>query len=120
MRITIAVLAAAVASLAIAVPASADPDNKNTVRVTLHCTTGTFTGLSIAQNNALPFNIEGSTQVAVAQEISFVDDTGQTVVVRANPAVAKAQQLVTCTYEYPGFPFLVTGRFLFTGVVTAS
>jgi hypothetical protein len=112
----IAALAPAAAALALAGPAAADPVNKNTVEVTLDCgAAGTFTGRSILQNSALPFAIEGSTMQAVAQEISFADETGATVVVRDNPGKGLDARLVTCTYNYPGFPFLVTGRFLLTG-----
>jgi hypothetical protein len=47
--------------------------------------------------------------------ISYVDGGGQTVVVRSNPGIERRDDLVTCTYTYPGFPYLVTGLFLFTG-----
>src|SRR5437870_2773454 len=108
MSLTIrAIILASVAALAVAAPATADPNNVNTVSVTLDCGAhGTFTGLSIAQNSALPFAIAGSTAQAVAQDISYVDDTGTTVVVRSNPGIDRGQNLVTCTYNYPGFPFL--------------
>ncbi len=102
------------AALVVAGSASADPNNKNTVTVTLNCSGATYTGVSIAQNNALPFQIAGTTFVAVAQEISFVDGDGNPVVVRTNPGIERGHDLVTCTYLYPGFPFLVTGRFLIT------
>jgi hypothetical protein len=109
---------AAIAAIALAAasPAGADPVNRNTVAVTLDCGgEGTFTGLSIEQNSALPFAIADATTQAVAQEISYVDDSGATIVVRGNPGIDTGRRLVTCTYAYPGFPFLVTGRFLFTG-----
>jgi hypothetical protein len=112
MRFIIALI---VALLLTAGPALADPVNKNTVTVTLTCPTATYTGISITQNNALPFQIEGETFVAISQEISFVDGDGNVVVVRSNPGIEHNQELVTCTYVYPGFPFLVTGGFLFTG-----
>ena len=110
-------IAAAVTAVAFAVaaPASADPDNKNTVVVTLNCPGATYSGVSIAQNNALPFQIQGETFVAISQEISFIDGDGNLVVVRTNPGIDLGHDLVTCTYLYPGFPFLVTGRFLITG-----
>jgi hypothetical protein len=103
------------ATAAMPATAAADPGNANSVEVTLDCgPNGTFTGTSIFQSNALPFAISGTTTQAIAMEISFVDDTGTTVVVRDQPGM-QHQQFVTCTYRYPGFPFLVTGRFLFTG-----
>jgi hypothetical protein len=108
------VATAVAAALVVAAPASADPNNKNTVTVTLNCPGATYTGISIVQNNALPFQIAGETFVAVAQEISFVDADGNVVVVRSNRGIEDAHDLVTCTYLYPGFPFLVTGRFLIT------
>jgi hypothetical protein len=107
--------AALVAGLTLSATAAADPINKNTVTVTLTCPDATYTGISISQNNALPFQIAGETFVAISQEISFVDGDGNLVVVRANPGIGRGRNLVTCTYLYPGFPFLVTGRFLITG-----
>src|SRR4051812_23340961 len=86
--------AAALAALALAVPAAADPVNKNTVEATLDCgAAGSFTGLSIEQNSALPFAIAGATTQAVAQEISYVDETGATVVVRGNPGIERGRTL---------------------------
>jgi hypothetical protein len=114
MSRTLAVCATVLAAAAVPATAVADPHNANSVAVTLDCgANGTFTGTSIFQSNALPFAISGATTQAIATEISFVDDTGTTVVVRDQPGL-QHQQLVTCTYRYPGFPFLVTGRFLFT------
>lgn len=111
----LAICAIALAATAIPATAAADPDNSNSVEVTLDCGRyGTFTGTSIFQSNALPFAITGASTQAIAKEISFVDDTGTTVVVRDQPGM-QHQQLVTCTYLYPGFPYLVTGHFLFTG-----
>jgi hypothetical protein len=106
--------------------AGADPANnpaqRNSLLVELNCPTGTFTGVTIAQNNAVPFQIVGETQVAVAKKISFVDltdPTGAVVVVLDNPGVGHGRQdrLVTCTYTEPDlFPnLLITGEFLFTG-----
>lgn len=114
MRLTLVVVTA-VAALVFAATAGADPVNKNTVTVTLTCPSATYTGLSILQNSALPFLIEGETFAAISQEISFVDGEGNLVVVRSNPGIEHNQALVPCTYLYPGFPFLVTGQFLFTG-----
>ena len=105
--------------------AGADPANnpaqRNSLLVELNCPTGTFTGVTIAQNNAVPFRIVGETQVAVAKKISFVDltdPTGTVVVVLDNPGVGHGRQdrLVTCTYTEPDlFPnLLITGEFLFT------
>jgi hypothetical protein len=111
----LAVCATVMTVTAIPATAAADPDNANSVEVTLDCgPNGTFTGTSIFQSNALPFAVSGTTTQAIAKEISFVDDTGTTVVVRDQPGMQN-QQFVTCTYRYPGFPFLVTGRFVFTG-----
>ena len=111
----LAVCATVLAATAMPATAAADPHNTNSVEVTLDCgPNGTFTGTSILQSNALPFAISSTTTQAIAKEISFVDDTGATVVVRDQPGMQN-QQFVTCTYLYPGFPFLVTGRFLFTG-----
>ena len=114
MRLTLLAVVA-VAALAFAGAAGADPVNKNTVTVTLTCPSATYTGLSILQNSALPFLIEGETFVAISQEISFVDADGNLVVVRTNPGIDQNHALVPCTYLYPGFPFLVTGQFLLTG-----
>jgi hypothetical protein len=115
-----------VALALLAGPAGADPANnpanRNGLLVELTCPAGTFTGVTIAQNNAVPFQIVGGTQVAVAKTISFVDltdPTGTVVVVLDNPGVGHGREdkLVTCTYTEPDlFPnLLITGRFLFTG-----
>jgi hypothetical protein len=103
------------ALLAAPASAAADPVNKNTVEVTLDCgAKGLFTGTSVFQSSALPFAITSATTQAISKEIAYVDDAGATVVVRTQPG-AENQDLVTCTYRYPGFPYLVTGHFLFTG-----
>jgi hypothetical protein len=102
------------AALVLAATAAADPDNKNTVTVTLTCPAGVYTGITIGHNSAVVFQVAGETFVAISQEISYVDGDGNLVVVRTNPGIEHGQDLVTCTYVYPGFPFLVTGRFLFT------
>ncbi|HEX6677311.1 MAG TPA: hypothetical protein VF486_20070 [Actinomycetes bacterium] len=98
-----------------------NPANRNGLLVELNCPTGTLTGVTIAQNNAVPFQIVGETQVAVAKTISFVDltdPTGTVVVVLDNPGVGHGREdkLVTCTYTEPDlFPnLLITGEFLFT------
>jgi hypothetical protein len=99
-----------------------NPANRNGLLVELNCPTGTLTGVTIAQNNAVPFQIVGETQVAVAKTISFVDltdPTGTVVVVLDNSGVGQGREdkLVTCTYTEPDlFPnLLITGEFLFTG-----
>jgi hypothetical protein len=62
----IALIAAALLTAAVAAaPAAADPINKNTVAVTLDCPDTSYTGISILQSSALPFQIEGHTFVAV-------------------------------------------------------
>jgi len=55
----------------------------------------------------------GTSQVAVSHAIWYFDETGQRVDVRSQPG--NGLNLVTCTYEYPGFPFLVYGAFAFSG-----
>jgi hypothetical protein len=114
MRFTL-LTACLLGALALSAPAAADPINKNTVIITLTCPDAVYTGISILQNSALPFQIAGETFVAISQEISFVDGDGNLVVVRQNPGIELGRELVSCTYSYPGFPFLVTGRFLITG-----
>lgn len=110
-------LFAAILAAVLVLPATAvgDPQNKNTVTVTLTCPNATYIGVSIAQNNALPFQIVGETFVAITQQISYVDGDGNLIVVRQNPGIENGHDLVPCTYTYPGFPYLVTGEFLFTG-----
>jgi hypothetical protein len=81
----------------------------------LTCPGTTYTGITIGHNSAVVFQLAGESFVAISQEISYVDGDGNLVVVRTNPGIANEQDLVTCTYVYPGFPFLVTGRFLITG-----
>ncbi len=108
-------LAALLAAGVLASAAGADPSNKNSVAVTLSCPGRVLTGVTIFQNNAVVFQVEGETFVAISQVISFVDpDTGELVVVRTNPGIGNNHELVTCTYTYPGFPVLVTGRFQIT------
>ena len=112
MRTKLFVLAAL--ALAVAAPAAADPDNGNSVEVTINCPGRSLTGVTIEHNNAVVFQVRGEHFVAITQEISYVDpDTGETVYVRTNSG--QGHDLVTCTYMYPGFPVLVTGQFQLTG-----
>jgi hypothetical protein len=114
MNIRTVVLLTAVAALACAAPAAADPaGSKNAVTVTLTCPGAAFTGTSIGQANSLPFTLSGTSQVAVSHAIWFFDESNQRVDVRDQPA--NGLDLVTCTYDYPGFPFLVYGAFAFSG-----
>ena len=108
-------LATLAAVLVVPATAVGDPHNKNTVAVTLTCPKTTYIGVSIEQNNALPFQIVDETFVAISQQISYVDGDGNLIVVRQNPGIENSHDLVPCTYTYPGFPYIVTGEFLFTG-----
>jgi len=113
---TASLLGALIAAAVLAAGAGADPNNKNSIEVTLNCPDRTLTGVTIGHNNAVVFQVEGDTFVAISQVISFVDpDTGEVVVVRTNPGIEHNHELVTCTYVYPGFPVLVTGKFRLTG-----
>ena len=105
-------LLAVAAAVAIAAPAAADPSGKDAVTVTLTCPSGTFAGTSIEQASSLPFTLSGTSQVAVSHAIWFFDSSGQRVDVRSQPG--NGLDLETCTYEYPGFPFLVHGAFAFS------
>jgi len=113
MNIRTVVLLSAVAALALAAPAAADPSGKDAVQVTLTCPNGTFTGSTIEQASSLPFTLSGTSQVAVSHAIWFFDENNQRVDVRDQPG--NGLDLVTCTYNYPGFPFLVYGAFAFSG-----
>jgi hypothetical protein len=113
MNIRTVALLTAVAALASAAPAGADPSGKDAIQVTLTCPDGTFTGSTIEQASSLPFTLSGTSRVAVSHAIWFFDDTGQRVDVRDQPG--NGLDLVTCTYNYPGFPFLVYGAFAFSG-----
>ena len=113
MNIRTVALLTAVAALASAAPAAADPSGKDAIQVTLTCPDGTFTGSTIEQASSLPFTLSGTSQVAVSHAIWFFDDIGQRVDVRDQPG--NGLDLVTCTYNYPGFPFLVYGAFAFSG-----
>jgi hypothetical protein len=106
-------LLAEAAAFVLAAPAAADPSGKDAVTVTLTCPNGAFTGTSIEQASSLPFTLSGTSQVAVSHAIWFFDENGQRVDVRGQPG--NGLDLVTCTYEYPGFPFLVYGAFAFSG-----
>jgi hypothetical protein len=112
MMLRTAPLVAMAAAIALAAPAAADPSGKNATEVTLSCPSGTFTGTTIQQANSLPFTLSGTSQVAVSHAIWFFDDSGQRVDVRDQPG--DGLDLVTCTYNYPGFPFLVYGAFAFS------
>lgn len=105
-------IATLIATLAFAAPALADPTGKDAVSVTLTCPGGTLTGTTIEQASSLPFTLSGTSQVAVSHSIWFFDETGTRVDVRSQPG--DGLDLVTCTYNYPGFPFLVYGAFAFT------
>jgi hypothetical protein len=113
MKLCTAPLVAVVAALALAAPAAADPSGNDAIEVTLSCPGGTFTGTSIEQASSLPFTLSGTSQVAVSHAIWFFDDSGQRVDVRDQPG--NGLDLVTCTYNYPGFPFVVYGAFAFSG-----
>jgi hypothetical protein len=109
-----ALLTVVLAALAVGSTAAADPGNANSIEVRLNCPGRTLTGITIEHNNAVVFQVKGEAFVAITQSVSFVDpDTGETVVVRANPGAG--HDVTTCTYMYPGFPVLVTGEFQFTG-----
>ena len=124
MRRMMLVLMVVAAPWAVAGSARADvaqnPSNANALFVSLHCNDGsTFTGVTIAQNSAKPFQIVGTTAVAVQFEGSFVDVTDPDltpVVYLVTPGITRQQALVTCTFEEPElFPNLViTGEFMFT------
>ena len=108
MRLLLAIAAA----LAFAAPAVADPSGKDAVTVTLTCQGQMFTGTSIGQASSLPFTLSGTSQVAVSHDIWYFGADGRRVDVRDQPG--NGLDLVTCTYEYPGFPFLVYGAFAFS------
>jgi hypothetical protein len=124
MRRMMLVLMVVAAQWAVAGSARADvaqnPSNANALFVSLQCNDGsTFTGVTIAQNSAKPFQVVGTTAVAVQFEGSFVDVTDPDltpVVYLVTPGIAQQQALVTCTFEEPElFPNLViTGEFMFT------
>jgi hypothetical protein len=112
MRI-IAVLATLLAAGVLAAAAQADPANKNALELTITCPAASYTGVTIERNDAVVFQLTLDSGVAITQQISYVDGDGNTVVVRTNPG--QGHDLVRCTYEYPGFPYLVTGLFQFPG-----
>jgi hypothetical protein len=97
-----------------------NPANANALFVTLQCDDGSmFTGVTIAQNSAKPFQIVGTTATAVQFEGSFVDVTDPNltpVVYLFTPGIAAQQSLVTCTFQEPElYPnLLITGAFMFT------
>ena len=106
-------LLTSIAVLALVAPAAADPSGKDAISVTLHCPGGDVQGTTIEQASSLPFTLSGTSQVAVSHAIWFFDSDGQRVDVRDQPG--NGLNLVTCTYNYPGFPFLVYGAFAFSG-----
>ena len=124
MRRMMLVLMVVAAQWAVAGSARADvaqnPSNANALFVSLHCNDGsTFTGVTIAQNSAKPFQVVGTNAVAVQFEGSYVDvtDPNRTpVVYLVTPGIAQQKSLVTCTFEEPElYPNLViTGEFMFT------
>jgi hypothetical protein len=114
--LSVAVTFASIAPFAVfSASASADPLNANSIQVTIVCPDASYTGVTIEHNSAVVFQLAGTFGVAISQEISFVDGTGETVTVRTNPG--QGHTLVRCTYEYPGFPYLVTGLFQFPASV---
>jgi hypothetical protein len=108
MRLLLTVIAV----LALVAPAAADPSGKDAISVTLHCPGGDVQGTTIEQASSLPFTLAGTSQVAVSHAIWYFDAAGARVDVRSQPG--NGLDLVTCTYEYPGFPFLVHGAFAFS------
>jgi hypothetical protein len=124
MRRMMLVLMVVAAPWAAAGSARADvaqnPSNANALLVTLHCDDGsTFTGVTIAQNSAKPFQVVGTNAIAVQFEGFYVDVTDPDltpVVYLVTPGIDQQQTLVTCTFEEPElYPNLViTGEFMFT------
>jgi hypothetical protein len=124
MRRTVPVLVMVASLGGISGTAHADvaqnPANANALFVTLRCEDGsTFTGVTIAQNSAKPFQVVGGTAIAVQFEGFFVDTTDPDltpVVYLVTPGIADRQALVTCTFEEPElYPtLLITGEFMFT------
>jgi hypothetical protein len=109
----IVLLSSLLAAGMLAATAQADPANKNAIELTITCPDTVYTGVTIDHNSAVVFQLALETGVAITQQISYVDGDGNTVVVRTNPG--QGHDLVACTYDYPGFPFLVTGLFQFPG-----
>jgi len=108
-----AALAALLAAGVLAATAQADPANKNAVQLTITCPQASYTGVTIEHNSAVVFQLALDIGLAITQQISYVNGDGNTAVVRTNPG--QGHDLVACTYEYPGFPYRVTGLFQFPG-----
>jgi hypothetical protein len=123
MRRMMLVLMVVAAQWAVAGSARADvaqnPSNANALFVSLQCDGSTFTGVTIAQNSAKPFQIVGTTAIAVQFEGSFVDVTDPDmtpVVYLVTPGITRQRALVTCTFEEPELfaNLVITGEFMFT------
>lgn len=120
-RLLLSVVVIALMAGPLASAVSADPDNVNTLMVTLHCDDGrVLEGTSIIQNSGRPFTITTDTSVFIQMEGSFVDlDHPELppVTFETTPGYGMNAQLITCYYDVHFTRNLrVTGEFLETGL----
>jgi hypothetical protein len=105
-------LAVAAGTLALATPASADPDNDHTLPFTMSCPDGDH-DVVIQPANTAAFHVIGSTATFVWKRIEFTTPAGETGAINRGVQGQGHTDLVTCTYTgaVSGNAYVVTGFF---------
>lgn len=105
-------LTAAAGLVGFATPASAGPDNDNTLPFTMTCPDGDV-DVVIQPANTAAFHVVGSTTMFVWKRIEFTTPDGESGVIDRGIQGRGHRELVTCTYTgaVSGNAYTVTGFF---------
>jgi hypothetical protein len=105
-------LAVTAGTLAVATPASADPDNDLTLPFTMSCPDGDY-DVVIQPANTAAFHVVDSTATFVWKRIEFTTPGGETGAINRGIQGPGHTDLVTCTYTgaVSGNAYVVTGFF---------
>ncbi len=108
----IAGLAVTAGTLALAAPASADPDNDLTLPFTMTCPDAEY-DVVIQPANTAAFHVIGSTAMFVWKRIEFTTPEGETGAINRGIQGGGHAGLVMCTYTgaVSGNDYVVTGFF---------
>ena len=115
-RALIGLTAALTLFLALAIgagPAGADPANKNTVHITLHCGTAGTVDAVFQLSSADSFHVISMSSNFLWKSLAFVTPSGDTGQIDRGIQGDGHQTLVTCTYTGPvsGNHYTATGFF---------
>ena len=105
-------LAALLALIAVALPASADPDNDRTLHFVMTCP-GESIEVVIEFSNTDAFHVVETTETFVWKRIEFTTPQGETGTIDRGIQGRGHRDLVTCTYTgaASGNAYVVTGFF---------